>query len=108
LNLRRSLSEEICRKFIDRSMHYNTMGNNNAYDKSQQSMYSKRGLDAMKIASNLKKTSYKDSVMKECKCLFIDENFEELLDCRPHLIGFKNGVYDMKMHILILTLNMRG
>jgi P4 family phage/plasmid primase-like protien len=99
LNLRRSLSEEICRKFIDRSMHYNTMGNNNAYDKSQQSMYSKRGLDAMKIASNLKKTSYKDSVMKECKCLFIDENFEELLDCRPHLIGFKNGVYDMKMHI---------
>jgi hypothetical protein len=99
LNLRRSLSEEICRKFIDRSMHYNTMSNNNAYDKSQQSMYNKRGLDAMKIASNLKKSSYKDSVMKECKCLFIDENFEELLDCRPHLIGFKNGVYDMKMHI---------
>jgi len=99
LNLRRSLSEEICRKFLDRAMHYNTLSSNNAYDKAQQSMYSKRGSEAMKIASNLKKTSYKDSVMKECKCLFIDENFEELLDCRPHLIGFKNGVYDMKMHI---------
>ena len=99
LNLRRSLSEEICRKFLDRAIHYNTLSSNNAYDKAQQSMYSKRGSEAMKIASNLKKTSYKDSVMKECKCLFIDENFEELLDCRPHLIGFKNGVYDMKMHI---------
>jgi len=99
LNLRRSLSEEICRKFLDRSIHYNTLSSNNAYDKAQQSLYNKRGTEAMKIASNLKKTSYKDSVMKECKCLFIDENFEELLDCRPHLIGFKNGVYDMKMHI---------
>jgi P4 family phage/plasmid primase-like protien len=99
LNLRRSLSEEICRKFLDRAIHYNTLSSNTAYDKAQQSMYSKRGAEAMKIASNLKKTSYKDSVMKECKCLFIDENFEELLDCRPHLIGFKNGVYDMKMHI---------
>jgi len=99
LNLRKALSEEICRKFLDRSMYYNSMSNNNSYDKSQQSIYGKRGTDAMKIATKLKTTSYKDSVMKECKCLFIDENFEELLDCRPHLIGFKNGVYDMKMHI---------
>jgi len=99
LNLRKALSEEICKKFLDRSVHYNTLSNNNSYDKSQQSIYGKKGTDAMKIATKLKTTSYKDSVMKECKCLFIDENFEELLDCRPHLIGFKNGVYDMKMHI---------
>ena len=99
LNLRKALSEEICRKFLDRSMYYNSLSNNTSYDKSQQSIYGKRGTDAMKIATKLKTTSYKDSVMKECKCLFIDENFEELLDCRPHLIGFKNGVYDMKMHI---------
>ena len=99
LNLRKALSEEICRKFLDRAIYYNSMSNNNSYDKSQQSTYAKRGTDAMKIATKLKTTSYKDSVMKECKCLFIDENFEELLDCRPHLIGFKNGVYDMKMHI---------
>jgi len=99
LNLRKALSEEICRKFLDRSTYYNSMSNNHAYDKSQQAIYGKRGTDALKIATRLKTTSYKDSVMKECKCLFIDENFEELLDCRPHLIGFKNGVYDMKMHI---------
>lgn len=99
LNLRKSLSEEICRKFLDRAMHYNNLSNNNIYDQAQQMMHGKKGADALKISQKLKQTSYKDSIMKECKCLFIDEKFEELLDCRPHLIGFKNGVYDMKMHI---------
>jgi len=37
--------------------------------------------------------------MKECKCLFIDENFEELLDNKNYLLGFENGVYDLKLHI---------
>ena len=99
LNLRKALSEEICHKFIERAIYYNSISNNNAYDQAQQSLYSKRGTDAIKIAQKLKASSYKDNIMKECKCLFIDEKFEELLDCRPHLIGFKNGVYDMKMHI---------
>jgi len=99
LNLRKSLSEEVCRKFLDRAVYYNSISNNPSFDQSQQNMYNKRGTDAMKIALKLKQTSYKDAIMKECKCLFIDEKFEELLDCRPHLIGFKNGVYDMKMHI---------
>jgi len=99
LNLRKALSEEICRKFLDRAMYYNSMSSNNAYDQAQQGMYGQRGTDALKIAQQLKQSSYKDNVMKECKCLFIDEKFEELLDSRAHLIGFKNGVYDMKMHI---------
>ena len=99
LNLRKSLSEEVCRKFLERAVYYNSISNSPIYDQSQQTMYNKRGTDAMKIALKLKQTSYKDAIMKECKCLFIDEKFEELLDCRAHLIGFKNGVYDMKMHI---------
>jgi len=99
LNLRKSLSEEVCGRFLERAMYYNSITSNPIYNQSQQNDYNKRGIEAQKIGLKLKQTSYKDAIMKECKCLFIDEKFEELLDCRPHLIGFKNGVYDMKMHI---------
>jgi len=47
----------------------------------------------------LKNTGYKESIMKECKCLFVDEKFEELLDSKPYLLGFENGVYDLKLHL---------
>jgi P4 family phage/plasmid primase-like protien len=49
----------------------------------------------MEIASNLKKTSFKNSVMQECKELFYVEGFEQNLDTNPNLIGFENGVYDL-------------
>ena len=99
MNLRKSLSEDVCRRFLERAIYYTSISSNPIYDQSQRGDYSKKSAEATKIALKLKQSSYKDAIMKECKCLFIDEKFEELLDCRPHLIGFKNGVYDMKMHI---------
>ena len=51
------------------------------------------------ISKQLKNASFKDSIMKECRTLFVDDKFEELLDSRSHLIGFENGVYDLKLHI---------
>jgi P4 family phage/plasmid primase-like protien len=98
LNLRRALSEDICKKFLERAFHYNNllMGCN---DEGLKELYDKKAKAANKICLKLKTSGFKDSVMKECKCLFIDEKFEELLDNRPHLIGFDNGVYDLKLHI---------
>ena len=96
LYLRRALSDEICRKFIDRAQHYNHLMSNNAENRE---LNNKKSQDAQKIALKLKNATFKDQIMKECKCLFIEEKFEELLDNRPHLIGFENGVYDLKMHI---------
>jgi P4 family phage/plasmid primase-like protien len=42
----------------------------------------------------LKRTGFKESVMKECRELFLDEQLALRLDENKHLIAFENGVFD--------------
>ena len=46
--------------------------------------------------NNLKSAPYKNNVMKESMEVFYDETFNQKLDSNPYVIGFKNGVYDLK------------
>lgn len=48
-----------------------------------------------KVFLNLKKTSFKANIMKECKELFFDEDFTKKVDANKDLIAFNNGVYDL-------------
>lgn len=96
LDLRLILSRDICAKFMERSRYYSTIVTANDVQKTVNDETAKISL---KIAQQLKNANYKDNIMKECRTLFIDDNFEELLDSRSHLIGFENGVYDLKMHM---------
>lgn len=93
--LRNILSTKVCQKFMERANYWNMelaktdKSNSEAVEKSTQ---------LKKIVLDLKKTSYKSNVMKECECFFTDEKFEDVLDSRAYLIGFENGVYDLRMH----------
>jgi len=49
-----------------------------------------------KIIANLKTSPFKSQVMKECQEVFYDKEFLNKLDKNPYLIGFENGVYDLK------------
>ena len=49
-----------------------------------------------KSIHTLSSATYKNSVMNECKEVFYDENFHKELDMDNHLLGFNNGVYDLK------------
>ena len=49
-----------------------------------------------KIIANLKCATFKNQVMKECEEVFYDEEFLNRLDKNVYLIGFENGVYDLK------------
>lgn len=49
-----------------------------------------------KIISQLMNISFKEKVMKECKNLFYDPDFEKKLDEKYDLIGFDNGIYDLE------------
>jgi P4 family phage/plasmid primase-like protien len=95
LELRKILSTDICKKFMERSRYYCEYCD----DPIQKSINEEKSLKCLKIAKQLKNSNFKDSIMKECRTLFIDEKFEELLDSRSHLLGFDNGVYDFKMHM---------
>lgn len=95
LQLRLVLSNEVCSKFMDRALYWNTQANR---VQENRDIIEEKAKKLTSIALRLKQTGYKDSLMKECKCLFTDEKFEELLDSHPHLVGFENGVYDLRMH----------
>lgn len=51
-----------------------------------------------KVMFRLKETSFKSNLMTECAELFYDREkiFLDKLDSYNHLIGFNNGVYDLK------------
>ena len=46
------------------------------------------------IRIKMKKTGFKESVMKECRALFYDRDFAQKLDENKHLFAFNNGIYD--------------
>lgn len=96
LDLRLILSRDVCKKFIERACYYNT---STPLNEIQKTLHDEMAKICLKIAQQLKNAGYKDSIMKECRTLFVDESFEEMLDSRSHLIGFENGVYDLKMHM---------
>lgn len=68
----------------------------NSDDSDEQDRFTKKNQTFTKISNKLKKTDFKDKMLKESSSLFFDEEFEdELLDANPNLIGFENGVYDL-------------
>lgn len=48
---------------------------------------------------NLKKTAFKDRIIKEAAGLYIQKDFESKLDQNIYLVGFANGVYDLKNRV---------
>lgn len=50
------------------------------------------------IINKLENVSFKKNVLSEMHYLFksLEPNFVSKLDCNPYIIGFKNGVYDLK------------
>ena len=96
--LRLALSEEICCAFMQRSKYWGLKATD-TNDEDERKTNENKQNTLMKIAKQLKMAGYKDSVLKECTCKFAWNGhtpFLQTLDEKPHLICFKNGVYDLK------------
>lgn len=95
------LRERISDKIVDR---YTKLGEKSfadlasAKDKAEEAMYNARMKQLQKMIGNLKSSPFKNNVMKEAQEVFYNRKFKEKLDQNPFLIGFKNGVYDLKIN----------
>ena len=68
-------------------------------DKSEDKVYHMKIKQLTKLISNLKNSPYKSNIMNEACEVFFNKNFKDKLDINPYLIGFKNGIYDLKLNI---------
>ncbi len=94
--LRKLISDDIVEKYIQEACKIlKNMGN---ADKAEESLNQIKMKQLQTLIRNLKNSTYKNSIMKEACEVFYNENFKNKLDTNPYLIGFKNGVYDLKLN----------
>ena len=98
MSLRQKISTDLCKKYFLIISQYNNMASNSSVSEEEKEEYKKKGKEVLEIVKKLKTTSFKENVMKECKELFSNNNkdFIKKLDSNPYLLGFANGVYDLK------------
>jgi len=95
--LREKISDDIAVK-------YSEMGSelflklSGIQDKGEEAMFNARLKQVHKIVNNLKTSPFKSNIMKEAMEVFYDRRFKQKLDQNPYIIGFKNGVYDLKLN----------
>jgi len=92
------ISEELTKEFAELNLYYMMQlgkRDNINISADQEELILKKSNNITKIMLNLRKNSFKERVMKECKIKFFDSSFEENLDSNRNLIGFNNGVYDL-------------
>jgi P4 family phage/plasmid primase-like protien len=99
--IRRALSTEICDLFkkkikeIENELHSPSLEpGSQRYGQLQ-----KKHESILKITMRLKKTTEKNNIFREAMEIFYDSEFMKKLDTNPYLLGFNDGVVDLKAKI---------
>jgi P4 family phage/plasmid primase-like protien len=89
------LSTEFALEFAKLQLLYNQKGiieqNNQIAD-----LYFTKSKNIQNLIKKLKQRKNKESLIKECSNLFYDNTFNDKLNENKYLLGFTNGVYDLK------------
>jgi P4 family phage/plasmid primase-like protien len=102
MSLRQKISNDLCRKYANIMSYYNQVAsgqiliNNQELTEEEKEEYKKKNGIVLEVIKKLKTTAFKENVMKECKELFFNKDFVKKLDSNPYLVGFTNGIYDLK------------
>lgn len=97
-DLRKSISSDepnsILEIFIKKAAEYNEKFCRS--ESAESKMWEEKCKQVKKVISNLKNSTFKNCVMRECAEEFYDPCFKKKLNRNPYLMCFKNGVYDLK------------
>lgn len=99
--LRKKISDEMVQVFLEMRVELTRQTNEsfNAMQGAKDALTQRFG-DQLKMVdrmiANLKNTTFKTSVMRECRDEFYNKEFLNRLDKNAWLIGFRNGVYDLQ------------
>lgn len=104
IGLRKKISTDLVKEYMQIVSDYNTdwakMDMDTELSTEEKEKAKQTFEEKTKILTNimlkLKTTSFKDNVMKECRELFYEKGFIEKLDDNPYIIGFEDGIYDLK------------
>lgn len=94
LSLRDKISKDMYNLFGRKSESYESQLNEFQEDDDRREYIKKRLADLHTIKINLKKTTFKDHIMREAAELFYDDNFVRNMDTNKYLLCFNNGVVD--------------
>ena len=93
ITLRSKITAELIPRYIEELKHCTDFIQN---EDNQGAEALKKQQLISKIIGCLKQAPFKDNIMKECKEFFYKENFLEKLDKNIYLLGFENGVLDLR------------
>ena len=104
--LRKMISTELIHYYVEIAKDISEkLGSGLNDEVGQDKMYASQSTAVVKLMLNLKSSPYKNHVMNECTHEFYDSAFLKTIDSNPYLIGFKNGVYDLKTNKFRKTRN---
>lgn len=93
-----SLLKKLGNDVVNEYLRLITYYNNSAYEQQdeQKDQYLQKSKNLTDVTYKLRDYTFKMKIMKECQIMFYDSQFESNLDSNPYLIGFENGVYDLR------------
>ena len=94
VSLRKKIGNDVVNEYLKLITYYNA----GAYEQhdEQKDQYLQKSKNLTDVTYKLRDYGFKEKIMKECQTMFYDSQFETSLDSNPDLIGFENGVYDLK------------
>ena len=88
------LSEELSTEFV--KLISEMWGEAVITDGLNRDDFMKRANKLQTLLLNLKRNAFKNRIIAECTNLLYDATFESKLDSNTHLLGFDNGIFDLR------------